>query len=144
MHRHFHSLSWCRRYSLEHWMCINSRLKIVPNKYTLYSCLSNACQKLQCLAGFVIRLTHCWFSSFRLCSNFRSSWALRGCRHRFALANSTSSTRRSAWQSSCCRPEPEDIWPGRNGNAREPLWSSCRRTPGACWQEKLSKRWKEM
>lgn len=31
------------KYSLQHWMCINLPLKIVPNKSTIYFCLSNVC-----------------------------------------------------------------------------------------------------
>ncbi len=96
----------------------------------------SVCTKVRIQTQFALNL--------QMCSNSRSSWALRDCRHRFALANSSSSIRGSGRQPSCCRPEPEDTWPGRNGSAREMLWSSCRHRPGVCWQEKLSKRSKEM
>lgn len=33
--------SWCRKYSLHHWMCIHFWFKLVPNKYTIYSYLNN-------------------------------------------------------------------------------------------------------
>lgn len=82
--------------------------------------------------------------TFKLCSKTRSSWALLGCKRRFVPANSTTSIRRSGRQPSCSRPKPEDTWPGRNGNAREMLWSSCRRILGVCWQEEVLRRWKEM
>ena len=36
-----HTMSCCHKSSLELQMCINSQLKIVPNKFTIYSCLSN-------------------------------------------------------------------------------------------------------
>lgn len=75
-----------------------------------------------------------------LCLNSRSSMALRGCRRRSVLANSTSSIRRSGRPPSCCRLRSEDTWPGSSGSARETLWSSCRRTPGVCWPG----RWGEL
>ncbi len=36
-----HTPSFCRKYTQELQMCINPQLKIVPNKYTIYSCLSD-------------------------------------------------------------------------------------------------------
>lgn len=47
-HRHGHCslfgvTACCREYSVEHQMCINTQLKLVPNKYTIYSCLSDVC-----------------------------------------------------------------------------------------------------
>lgn len=75
-----------------------------------------------------------------LCFNSRSSTALRGCRRRSVLANSTSSIRRSGRPPSCCRLRSEDTWPGSSGSARETLWSSCRRIPGVCWRG----RWGEL
>ena len=38
-----HTPSWCHKYSLEHHMWIHLPLKIVPNKYTISSCMSNVC-----------------------------------------------------------------------------------------------------
>ncbi len=33
-------MSCCCKYSLEHQICIISQLKVVPNRFTIYSCLS--------------------------------------------------------------------------------------------------------
>ncbi len=42
-----HSFSCRRKCSLFLQMCINPHLKIVPNKFTIYSCLSYICQKIE-------------------------------------------------------------------------------------------------
>ncbi len=44
------TLPCCCKYSQEHQMCINPQVKIVPNKCTIYSCLSHFRCKLQCPA----------------------------------------------------------------------------------------------
>lgn len=42
-----HKPSWYWKYSLDQQMYIHPLLKIVPNKYTISSCLSNICRNLQ-------------------------------------------------------------------------------------------------
>lgn len=52
--------SCCSECSIEPQMCIDLPLKIVANKYTIMSCLSNHCLKLQYPAVSEIH----WFGSF--------------------------------------------------------------------------------
>lgn len=74
----------------------------------------------------------------------RSSMVLQGCRHRFLPVRCSSGIEESGRQPSCCRPSSGDTWLERNGNAKETLWSSCRLTREACWQEKPWIRQKDM